>query len=113
MSARHDRPRRPWTAEDDARLRSLAAGGMTSAEIGAEMGRTKAAVDQRWCAIKGAARRRPSTGRPRSLTDAQLAEAVALVGDGGWGAITAAAKRLGVSHQAIAYRLRRAAEFGL
>src|SRR5450756_2251262 len=38
---------RPWTTDDDARLRELAGSGISQRQIAVELGRSKSAVDRR------------------------------------------------------------------
>ena len=43
--------RRPWTAEEEEKLREMKAAGIREKEIAAEMGRTMNAVHARWCIL--------------------------------------------------------------
>jgi hypothetical protein len=52
MTARAENSGKPWTAQEDERLRELAASSATPFEIAAKLNRTEAATKARACVLR-------------------------------------------------------------
>ena len=94
--------------ERDERLRDCIERGLSRAEAAREMGRPPSSIAARARRLGLAWPKRSPPGRPTSITEAQITEALQATGS-----VIAAGERLGISRSLVYYVLSTASHKGL
>ena len=88
--------------ERDGRLRACIERGLSRAEAAREMGRPPSSISSRARRLGLAWPKRSPPGRPTTITEAQITEALQATGS-----VIAAGERLGISRSLVYYHLRK------